>query len=42
MSNNKFIKRLNDTVKQFENIEDFKQTSSNIKEKAWNKAKKLQ
>ena len=40
MSNDKFKKRLNQTIRQFKDIDDFKESSSLLKNKAWKKAKK--
>lgn len=40
MSNDKFKKRLNQTIRQFKDIDDFKESSSHLKNKAWKKAKK--
>ena len=40
MSNDKFKKRLNYAITQFKNIDDFKESSSHLKNKAWKKAKK--
>ena len=40
MSNDKFKNRLNQTIRQFKDIDDFKESSSHLKNKAWKKAKK--
>ena len=40
LSNDKFKKRLNHTIRQFKDIDDFKESSSHLKNKAWKKAKK--
>jgi len=40
-ANNKFIKRFNLMIKQFDNIKEFMQSKIKLKEKTWKKIKKL-